>query len=160
MGAFAILNELREHGVTLELKDDTALRAHGVLTDTLRDVIRENRDELLVYLKGDPDPTPCLNKGVPEKAADKLHYHLPPILLSNLMLWVTRYHELRLEHPTGLILDAQPHHVVEASEAYPWGVVYDPERYLLASWGDVPTYALRGKRDLETGDLLMAEQAA
>lgn len=105
-------------------------------------------------------PTPSLNKGSCGKPGDNGLYRLPPILLHNLMLWVAKYHELRLEHPTGLILNAQPHHVVEASEAYPWGVVYDPERYLLMSWGDVPTYALMGKRDLETGELLVAEQVA
>jgi hypothetical protein len=105
-------------------------------------------------------PTPLLNKGSGEKPSDKRAYHLPSILLHNLMLWVAQYHELRLEHPGGVILNAQPHHVIEASAAYSWGVVYDPERYLLMSWGDVPAYSLIGKRDLETGELLIAEQVA
>ncbi len=105
-------------------------------------------------------PTPLFNKGSPEKAGDKVHYRLPPTLLHNLMLWVAKYHELRLEHPNGVILNAQPHHVIEASAAYPWGVVYDPERYLLMSWGDVPKVTLLGLRDLETGELLIAEAVA
>jgi hypothetical protein len=89
-----------------------------------------------------------------------LPVNLPPILLHNLMLWVAQYHELRLEHPNGVILNAQPEHVIEASEAYPWGVVYDSERYLLLSWGDVPKVTLLGLRDLETGELLIPEPVA
>ena len=83
--------------------------------------------------------------------------HLPAVLLENLMAWVAKYHELRVEHPTGLILNAQPHHVLGAHKQHGWGVVYNPERHLLLSWGDVPEAALVGLRDLDTGELLIPE---
>jgi hypothetical protein len=103
---------------------------------------------------------PLLNKGSGEKPSDNGLYRLPLILMHSLLLWVAKYHELRISHPNGVILNAQPKHVIQASEAYPWGIVYDPERYLLMSWGDVPKVTLLGLRDLETGELLIAEQVA
>jgi hypothetical protein len=158
MNAIDLLTRLEAEGVSvsLNLKVDADVKP----SDETWNLITENRYALLAHLRDSDQPTPLLNKGVGEKPSDNKGYRLPPILLHNLMSWVAKYHELRLEHPSGIILNAQPHHVVEASEAYPWGITYDPERYLLMSWGDVPTYALMGKRDLETGELLIAEQVA
>jgi hypothetical protein len=120
----------------------------------------ENHNPTKVPDRAQSSPTPLLNKGSCGKPADNGPYRLPPILLHNLMLWVAKYHELRLEHPGGVILNARPEHIRDAVKAHPWSVVYDPERYLLMSWGDVPHFALVGKRDLETGELLIAEQVA
>ncbi len=158
MNTLDLLSRLEAEGVSvsLNLKLDADIKP----SDETLNLIEQNRYGLFAYLRDNDNLSPLLNKGSPEKAADKVHYHLPPVLLLNLLAWVAKYHELRLEHPNGVILNAQPHHVIEASEAYPWGVVYDPERYLLMSWGDVPSYALVGKRNLETGELLIAEQVA
>ncbi len=143
MGAAAILNELREHDVTLELKDGATLRAHGVLTDTLRGVIRENRDELLTYLQGSGKPTPLLDKGNPGLV---LH---GPILL-NLLSWIQKFNELTLEHPNGTTEDATPEAALDLINTQPWVVLYDLDGYVLLTNGNVPVSALRGKRTLET----------
>lgn len=86
--------------------------------------------------------------------------HLPPILLHNLMAWVAKFHELRISHPNGTTINATPEHVRDAVKLHPWGVVCDPERCLLLSWGDVPTVTLLGLRDLETGELPIPVQVA
>lgn len=86
--------------------------------------------------------------------------YLPPILLKNLMAWVAKFHELRIQHPNGITINATPEHVRDAAKLHPWGVVYDPERYLLMSWGDAPIWALMDKRGLETGKLLIPEAVA
>lgn len=86
--------------------------------------------------------------------------YLPAILLQNLMVWTSGHHELRVTYPGGVILNAQPHHVRDAVERHPWGVVYDSERYLLMSWGDVPTYEVQSLRDLERDELLAPETVA
>ncbi len=57
MGPAAIVNDLSTHGVTLELRDGTGLRARGVLTDRLRCSIRENRAALLAHLRSEDKPT-------------------------------------------------------------------------------------------------------
>lgn len=141
MGAAAILNELRKHGVRLELKDDTALRAHGVLTDTLRGVIRENRDELLAYLQGGKS-IPLSNEGDPGLV---LH---GPILL-NLLSWIHKFNELTLNHPNGPTKDATPETALDLINTQPWTVLYDLDGYVLLTNGNVPVSALRDKRDLE-----------
>jgi hypothetical protein len=111
--------------------------------------------------------TPSLGKGVPESVTREVNQpshnqrasnvYLPAVLLENLMAWVVKYHELRVEHPNGLILNAQPHHVRDVHEKHDWGVVYNPERHLLLSWGDVPEDALVGLHNLDTGELLIPE---
>lgn len=78
----------------------------------------------------------------------------------NLGDWQGRFKELRVEHPNGIILNAQPRHVHDAMGWHSWGVIYTPERFLLTTWGDVPRYALIDKRGLETGELLIPEQVA
>lgn len=157
MNPLELFTRLEAEGVSvsLNLKVDADVKP----SDETWNLITENRYALLEYLR-DGESAPLFNKGADKKPTDKPCYRLPAVLLHNLMLWVAKYHELRLEHPNGIILNAQPRHVIEASEAYPWGVVYDPERYLLLSWGDVPESALREKRNLEAGELLIAEQVA
>jgi hypothetical protein len=58
MDPAAIVSDLSTHGVTLELRDGTGLRARGVLTDRLRRSIKENRDALLDHLRCEDKPTP------------------------------------------------------------------------------------------------------
>ncbi len=41
-----------------------------------------------------------------------------------------------------------PEHVTEALGAYPWGVVYRADLYLLLTWGAPPESALEGLHDL------------
>jgi hypothetical protein len=158
MNAIDLLTQLEAEGVSvsLNLKVDADVKP----SDETWNLITENRYALLAHLRDSDQPLPLFNKGSGEKPTDNPCYRLPPTLLHNLMLWVAKYHELRLEHPNGVILNAQPHHVIEASAAYPWGVVYDPERYLLMSWGDVPRVTLLGLRDLETSELLIPERVA
>lgn len=55
---------------------------------------------------------------------------------------------------------AKPHHIREAVELYPWGVVSDSDNRLITSWGDVPARELQGLRDLGTGEPLIAEEVA
>lgn len=55
---------------------------------------------------------------------------------------------------------AKPHHIDEAVRLYPWGVVYDSKSRLVTTWGEVPTSALRGKRDLLTAEPLIREVEA
>lgn len=95
-------------------------------------------------------------EGHPWEAAQPSVY-LPPILLKNLMAWVAKFHELRIQHPNGITINATPEHVRDAAKLHPWGVVYDSKRYLLMSWGDAPTWALMDKRDLETDEVLTPE---
>lgn len=155
-------NESKSHNLTsndaTELGEESSRKSGEVNHSKVTEAFTQN--QVKVPNGAQKEPTPSLNKGSGEKAADKVCYHLPPILLHNLMAWVAKFHELRVQHPNGLILNAQPHHVIEASEAYPWGVVYDLERYLLTSWGDVPKVTLLGLRDLETGELLIPEAVA
>lgn len=108
-------------------------------------LLEQYRDELLEYL-------------VKTSAPGGLH--LPAILLENLMVWTARYHELRIQHPDGLTLNAKPEHIRDAVKLHPWGVVYSRERYQLLRWGAVPGYALQDLRDLETDEPLVPEQVA
>lgn len=96
---------------------------------------------------------PLLNKGTPELG---LH---GPILL-NLLRWIHKFNELTLEYPSGMTVDATPEASLDLMNTHPWGVVYDPERYLLLTWGDVPTAALLDKRDLLTDEPLVKEKVA
>jgi hypothetical protein len=53
----------------------------------------------------------------------------------------------------------KPHHLKEAVELYPWGVVFDSEDRLITSWGDVPGRALAGLGKLEP-DVTQPEEVA
>lgn len=86
--------------------------------------------------------------------------HLYGDLLLNLMGWAAQHQELCLEHPGAAVLNARPEHIRDAVKTHPWGVVYDIDRRVLVTWGNVPTSALRGKHDLETDELLLPEQVA
>ena len=128
-----LLDRLDAEGVSLSLK----LRVEGDTQPSPETVelLEAHRATLLAYLAR-------------EHATGGVH--LPGLLLHNLMLWTARHHELRITFPDGFILNAQPHHVTEAVQAHPWGVVYDPDRYLLMSWGNVPAEELQGLRELDT----------
>lgn len=163
-----LLRHLEAEGfeVSLNLK----LTADEKPSDETRALIRDNRDALLEHLACEL----CGCSNVPvvkhlENAANYTHGYnfqnsgtlqLYGDLLLNLMVWAAQHQELRLEHPGAVVLNARAEHIREAVEAHPWGVVYDCERRVLVSWGDVPTYALMGKRDLETGELLIPEAVA
>ena len=136
-----LIDRLELDGVTLALQ----LRAAGNLTDEHRSLITEHRDDLITAL------------------AMKQGLYLPSTMLSSLMTWTTMYHELRITHPAGLTINAKPEHVRDALKLYPWGVVHftdDGGRWLLLSWGSVPTHALRELKDLDTGTVLVSEQVA
>lgn len=55
---------------------------------------------------------------------------------------------------------AKPHHIKEAVELYPWGVVSDSDNRLITVWGDVPRVKLLGLCDLKTGKPLVPEAVA
>jgi hypothetical protein len=55
---------------------------------------------------------------------------------------------------------AKPHHIREAVELYPWGVVSDSDNRLITSWGDVPARELQGLHDLATGEPMTADEVA
>ena len=65
------------------------------------------------------------------------------------MVWVPRHHELRLEHPGGIVLLAKPEHAAYLLTASTWAVLYDETHTILATAGDVPRRALTGKTELE-----------
>lgn len=52
---------------------------------------------------------------------------------------------------------AKPHHIREAVELYPWGVVSDSKNRLITTWGDVAAHKLQGLRDLATGEPMTAD---
>lgn len=136
-----LIDRLELDGVTLALQ----LRAAGNLTDDHRDLIRDNRDDLIAAL--------AMKRGL----------HLPSTMLESLMVWTRLYHDLKITRPDGLTLNATPEHVREALETHAWGVVHftdDGGRWLLLSWGSVPTHALRELKDLDTGTVLVSEQVA
>lgn len=104
-----------------------------------------------------------LNRNKGETYRNVVPVHLPLKMLESLMNWTGYYHELRITHPGGLTINAKPEHVREALNLHPWGAVYitdDVGRFLVLSWGEVPTHALRELRDLETEELLVPEQVA
>jgi len=141
-----LLKTLEAEGVSLSL--NLKVSAAAKPSDATRALVRDNRDTLLEYLTRERCPVPATQSGLT----------LYGDLLLNLMVWAGQYQELRLEHPNGVILNARPEHI--SPELHPWGVVYDCERRVLVSWGDVPTSALRGKHDLTTGEPMIRDSEA
>ena len=148
-------------GVSLSLK----LEADAKPSDDARALIRDNRDALLEYLAGEligsnttrvTHLQHAATLPTPEKTSVILHGDL----LKNLMVWLHRYHELRLEHPGGLIRNARPEHAAHHLTASAWAVLYDETHTILATAGDVPRHALTGKTELETiqPELMTAEK--
>lgn len=135
-------------GVSLNLK----FEADEKPSDDTRALIREHRDALLEHLARERVDT--LNR------SQSPGLTLYGDLLHSLMVWTARYHELRLERPGAVVLNARPEHIRDAAQAHPWGVVYNRERYQLLHWGDVPGYALQDLRDLEADEPLASEQVA
>lgn len=163
-----LLDHLEAEGfeVSLNLKVTAAKKP----TDETPVLIRENRDALLEHLAREV----CgLRNGTHEShLQDGANYaharnfrnsgslHLHGDLFLNLMVWAAQHQELHLEHPSAAVLNARPEHVRDAVKLYPWGVVYDSDRRVLVTWGDVPRVTLLGLRDLETGELLIPEAVA
>lgn len=113
--------------------------------------------------KGRVDSVNSVKSFSREPVEKKYQAELPADLMQSLTTWRERFQQLRVEHPNGISivfskapLDGVPGTV----ERYPWGVIYEPGRRLLMSWGDVPARALIDKRDLETGELLTPEAVA
>ena len=135
-----LLAKLEQEGAGLEL----SLRG-GNLTDEHRTFITEHRDDLITAL--------ALKRGL----------YLPAKMLESLLTWTEMYHELRITHPDGLTINAKPEHVRDALKLHAWGVVHFSDkdgRWLVLSWGNVPTHALMELHDLDTGALLIADQVA
>lgn len=178
-----LLIRLKAESVGVSLSLD--LEADTKPSDKVLDLIREHRDALLEHLaceltnttrgaviddgpnvRGEAHLEAGANyahersfwstRSLPRGASLELHGDL----LHNLMVWAGQYSELRLERPGGMVLNAKPEHLTDALSLYPWGVVYDQTKAVLVTWGDVPRYALQGKRDLKSGALLVSEQVA
>lgn len=150
----AVVETLAAEGISLEL----SVRAKGELTDEHRALIRENRDALLEHLARGAYGRSNGTRVSHFQRAGSLHLHGD--LLLNLMVWAAQHQELRLERPGGVVLNARPEHIRDALERYPWGVVYDSDRRVLVTWGDVPRVTLLGLRDLETDEALIPEAVA
>ncbi len=65
------------------------------------------------------------------------------------MVWLAKYHELRLEHPGGVVLLAKPEHAAHHLTASAWAVLFDETKTILATAGNVPRYALAEKKELQ-----------
>ena len=153
-------------GVSLNLK----LEADEKPSDETLDLIRENRDALLehlaveVYGLRNGTHESHLQDGANYQRASNFQrvgsLHLYGDLLHSLMVWIAQHQELRLERPGATVRNARPEHIRDAVKLYPWGVVYDSERRVLVTWGDVPRVTLLGLRDLETDELLIPKAVA
>ena len=77
-------------------------------------------------------------------------------LLHSLMVWVHRYHELRLEHPGGVIPEASPEQAAHHLQTSAWCVLYDETKTILATSGTVPSRVLKDKTELQTTEPIQA----
>ena len=144
-----VLERLKADGVGVTLAVD--LEATSEPNPETLQLIRDNRDVLLEYLARECVGTP--------NASQSDGLTLYGDLLHSLCVWVHRYHELRLEHPGGVILGARPEHITAALTER-WGVVYTAERHALITWGSVPRGPLMEKCDLLTNEPLVPETRA
>lgn len=151
-----LLHHLEAEGVTVSLNLKATAKAKP--SDELRALIKQNRDAILEHLTFEHAGSLTVNYNLAPHNDHALVLYGD--LLVNLMTWTAKFYELRLEHPAGLILNATPEHIQTALTKHLWGVVYDAERFLLISWGNVPPHALLDKRDLTTGEVLLPEKVA
>ncbi len=143
MNTADLLNRLEGEGVSVSL--NLKLEADAQPSAETLNLIKENRDDLLKTL--------AFRQGL----------HIPAPMLESLLTWTRMYHELSIQHPDGLTLDATPEHVRDALAQHTWGVVYITDeggRWLILSWGAVPTHALMELNDLETEKPIIADQVA
>ena len=134
-----VLDRLKADGVGLTLALDLEATTEPN-PETLR-LIREHRDSLLEYLA-----RALAGTSQTEKLTGLTLYG---DLLHSLCVWIGRYHELRLEHPGGVTLNAKPEHAAHHLTASTWAVLYDETKTILAIAGNVPRHALTGKTELE-----------
>ncbi len=139
MTAAEVLERLRLDGVGVVLALDLEATAEPN-PETLQ-LIREHRDALLEYLAGELVGT--------VRRSQSPGLTLYGDLLKNLMVWLARYHELRLEHPGGFTLLAKPEHAAHHLTASAWTVLYDETHTILALAGVRLRRALSGKTELE-----------
>ncbi len=151
-----LIHHLEAEGVAVSLNLKATAKAKP--RDDLLTLIRDNRDAMLEHLATEMSKSSKVERVPHLRNSQGLALHGD--LLVNLLTWTAKFYELRLEHPGGLTLNAKPEHVRGALATHPWGVVYDAERLLLMSWGNVPTHALLDKRDLMTSELLLPEEVA
>lgn len=136
MNPHDLLKQLDRDGAQLEL----SLRGSS-LTPEHKALIRDNRDALLEYLARECVGTP--------NASESHGLILYGDLLHSLMVWVSRYHELRLEYPGDTIPNATPEQAAQHLTASAWAVLYDETKTILATAGNVPRDALTGKNELQ-----------
>ena len=142
-----LLGRLEAEGVSVSLNlKVTADKKPG---DDTRARIRDNRDALLEYLARE-----CV--GAPN-ASQSPGLTLYGDLLHSLMVWVHRYHELRLEHPGGVIPDASPEQAAHHLTASTWAVLYDETKTILVTSGTVPARVLKDKTELQTTEPVQAQ---
>lgn len=136
MNPVDLLKQLDQGGAQLEL----SLRGSN-LTPEHKALVREHRDSLLEHLAGK-----CLGTA---NASQSTGLTLYGDLLHNLMGWIAHHHELRLEHPGGVTLNARPEHAVQHLANSAWCVLSDETKTILATAGNVPRHALIGKTELQ-----------
>ena len=139
MSPTEVLARLKADGVGVVLALD--LEATAEPTPETLQLIRDNRDALLEYLAGELVGTP--------NGLESTGLTLYGDLLHSLMVWVHRYHELRLEHPGGVILGARPEPAAHRLTASTWAVLYDETNTVLATARTVPARVIKDKAELQ-----------
>ena len=137
-----LITRLESEGVTATLK----LRLEGDSAPSPETIalLQTHRDDLITHLALKQGDTP-----------QTVRVDIAPNILTNLMVWVAQYHELRLELPNQLVLHAAPETVLDAVKHEPWGVVYRADRGVVLVWGQPPKDKLSDYRHLETGEPLI-----
>ena len=153
MTAAEVLARLKVDGVGVTLALD--LEATAEPTPEALQLIRDNRDALLTYLAGELIGSNFQHAGT-LPTSENTGVTLYGDLLLNLMVWVHRYHELRLEHPGGVILGARPEHAAHHLRHSTWCVLSDETKTMLATAGNVPRHALIEKTELQTTEPVQA----
>jgi hypothetical protein len=178
MNTLKLLKHLSNYSISLSVKDGELITvAEKPVPNAISATISTHEKQLVSYLTSDTSgfladepeknvepPDPVLELATElcghSNVSHEKHLHLPPPLLHSLMVWIVAYHELCILRPNGLTRNARPEHVTEALGAYPWGVVYRADLYLLLTWGAPPESALEGLHDLVTGELLIPDRVA
>ena len=164
-----LLKSLGAEGVSVSL--NLKVTADEKPSEETRALIRDNRDALLEYLAGElvnvphrahlPDAQNFQRAGTLRNSAtlptsENTGVTLYGDLLHSLMVWVHRYHELRLEHPGGVIPEASPEQAVHHLQTSAWCVLYDETKTILATSGTVPARVLKDKTELQTTETIQA----
>lgn len=163
-----LLTRLEAEGVNASL--NLKLEANTKPSDDTRALIRDNRDALLEHLAAElvrnvTHGLQTQDGSKRQRVADsptsqQKGVTLYGVLLLNLMVWIARYHELNVEHPNGVTLNAKPEQVAQHLTCSVWCVLYDETKTVLASAGNVPARALKGKTALEPTQYLAKSSTA